>query len=319
MNDWNGPHHRLDQAVPASAIGSAATSTLAATSSHHEVHAIHNVTLEIRRGEITGVIGENGSGKSTLLRLIAGVTRPTAGTVEVRGTVRGLLELGDNFNSLLTGAENAISDLMLEGLSRREATELLSQIGEFAGLQVRLDQPLRSYSTGMRLRLAFATATALPADIVLIDELLAVGDGHFQEKCIRRLEDLRDSGATILLTSHSIDHVTQLCDRAVWMVEGCAKEIGDAREVADHYNGLLHDNKPRDGNRRDEVRDHRSSRRGRGAPRSRRTCHIDHAWSTHPGHRRLRGAGAAALDDHRGLHPARRFGGRPDRGQHRVR
>ena len=159
---------------------------------HHEVQAVRNVTFEVPRGQITGVIGANGSGKSTLLRLIAGVTCPTAGTVEVRGTVRGLLELGDNFNSLLTGAENAISDLMLEGLNRRQAIDFLSPIAEFAGLQGHLDQPLRSYSSGMRLRLAFATATALPADIVLIDELLAVGDGHFQEKCIRRLQDLRD-------------------------------------------------------------------------------------------------------------------------------
>ena len=209
-------------------------------SPNREVWAVRDVSVAIPSGQITGVIGTNGSGKSTLLRLIAGVTRPTTGAVEVHGSVRGLLELGDNFNSLLTGAENAVSDLILEGMSYREAVSLLPAIAEFAGLQGRLDQPLRSYSSGMRLRLAFATATITPADVILIDELLAVGDGHFQDKCIKRLEELRESGCTIVLTSHEIDHVTRLCDQAIWMVDGQAKEIGDAGEVADHYNGLLH-------------------------------------------------------------------------------
>jgi lipopolysaccharide transport system ATP-binding protein len=204
-----------------------------------ELWALRHVDLRIEPGEAVGVIGSNGSGKSTLLRLLAGLSRPTEGSVEVRGSVHGLLTLGESLNPLLTGEENAVSDLRLSGLSPREAEELMPAIADFAELEEQLDQPLRTYSQGMRLRLAFATATAVEPSILLIDELLAVGDGHFQEKCLRRIESLNEQGTTVIVTSHAADQITRLCDRALWLSDGVVRAVGDADRVADAYQGVL--------------------------------------------------------------------------------
>lgn len=204
-----------------------------------EIWAVRDVSFAVADGEMVGIIGMNGSGKSTLLRLIAGLTTATTGYLRVDGSVHGLLELGSGMNSLLTGEENAVSDLMMSGLPKKASVERLDEIANFAELENHIDQPLRTYSQGMKLRLAFATATAIVPDILLVDELLAVGDGHFQEKCVTRLEQMREAGCTILLTSHDVDHVTRLCDRAVWMVDGRAKEVGQSSVVAGHYQGLL--------------------------------------------------------------------------------
>ena len=205
----------------------------------NETWALRDVSLRVKDGEVIGLVGSNGSGKSTLLRVLAGLTRPTEGTVRVDGSIHGLLSLGENMNPLLSGEENAMSDLTLSGLSKADATRALAWLADFSELEDHLDQPVRTYSSGMLLRLAFATATALVPDVLLVDELLAVGDGHFREKCVRRLEDLRDGGCTILLTSHDIDHVTRLCDRALWLVRGRVREAGPSSEVADQYLGRL--------------------------------------------------------------------------------
>jgi lipopolysaccharide transport system ATP-binding protein len=204
-----------------------------------ELWALREVDLQIAAGESVGVIGSNGSGKSTLLRLLAGLARPTEGSVAVHGSVHGLLTLGDSLNTLLTGEENAVSDLMLSGLTRRAADRLLPAVADFAELEDQLDQPLRTYSQGMRLRLAFATATAIEPAVLLIDELLAVGDGHFQEKCLRRIEALNERGTTVVVTSHSADQITRLCRRALWLSDGVVRAVGDADRVADQYQGVL--------------------------------------------------------------------------------
>ncbi len=205
----------------------------------NETWALRDVSLRVKDGETIGLVGSNGSGKSTLLRLLAGLTQPTEGTVRVDGSIHGLLSLGENMSPLLTGEENALSDLTLSGLSKAEAKKALTWVAEFSELEAHFDQPVRTYSSGMLLRLAFATTTALVPDVLLVDELLAVGDGHFREKCVRRLEELRDGGCTILLTSHDIDHVTRLCDRALWLVRGRVRGAGTSSEVADQYLGRM--------------------------------------------------------------------------------
>jgi lipopolysaccharide transport system ATP-binding protein len=204
-----------------------------------ELWALRDVDLRVTDGQAVGVVGTNGSGKSTLLRLIAGLSRPTRGRMAVEGSVRGLLKLGESLNPLLTAEENARTDLMLSGVSRRDADRMLGSVAEFAELEDHLDQPLRTYSQGMRLRLAFATAVAVVPDLLLIDELLAVGDGHFQEKCMRRVADLHGDGTTVIVTSHEVGQVTRLCDRAIWLVQGELREDGDPGVVADHYQGVL--------------------------------------------------------------------------------
>jgi lipopolysaccharide transport system ATP-binding protein len=204
-----------------------------------ELWALRHVDLQIEAGEAVGIIGSNGSGKSTLLRLLAGLSRPTEGSVQVTGAVHGLLTLGDSLNPLLTGEENAVSDLLLSGLSRRDADRVVPAIADFAELEEQLDQPLRTYSQGMRLRLAFATATAIQPSILLVDELLAVGDGHFQEKCLRRIEALNEQGTTVIVTSHAADQITRLCRRALWLSDGVVQSVGEADRVADQYQGVL--------------------------------------------------------------------------------
>lgn len=204
-----------------------------------ELWALRDVDLDVGRGEALGVLGTNGSGKTTLLRLLAGLSKPTTGSLRVDDAVYGLLSLGDSLNPLLTGAENAISDLMMSGATRREAEALLPEVASFAELDEQLDRPLRTYSQGMRLRLAFAAATVLDPPILLVDELLAVGDGHFQEKCLQRIEAMRDEGTTVVVTSHVAGQITRLCARAIWLSDGLVCAVGDVDRVVDQYQGVL--------------------------------------------------------------------------------
>lgn len=197
--------------------------------------ALEGVSVEIQRGEAMGVIGANGSGKSTLLGLIAGVLVPQAGTVEVQGRVVPLLELGAGFHPELTGRENIVLNGVLLGLRRAEVAERLDSIIDFSEMGDSLDQPLRTYSSGMIARLGFAVAAHLDPDVLLIDEILAVGDEHFQAKCRSTIAAFRDRGVTIVLVSHGLEDVRRLCHRVLWLERGRVRALGDPGAVIEAY------------------------------------------------------------------------------------
>ncbi len=204
-----------------------------------DVWALRDVTLEVGRGEVLGVIGRNGSGKSTLLKVIARVLRPTSGRVWVKGRVAPLLELGGGFHPELTGRENVFLNGTLLGHSRREIAERFDWIVDFAELWDFIDAPLRTYSTGMVARLGFAVATAWMPDILLVDEVLAVGDEGFQRKCRARLEEFRRAGTTVVLVSHNGHLIRQMCDYALWLESGCVRGLGPAETVTALYEGSV--------------------------------------------------------------------------------
>jgi lipopolysaccharide transport system ATP-binding protein len=201
--------------------------------------ALHDVSFRVAPGEAVGLIGENGAGKSTLLKIVAGTTAPTSGTVEVEGKVASILELGAAFHPEFTGRENAVLYGALLGLERDEVEERLERILAFAELGDFIDHPVKSYSTGMAMRLAFAVATHLDPEVLVIDEALAVGDGYFQKKCIDRLLEIKASGTTILFCSHSMFYVTSFCDRALWLKQGRLERDGSAQEVVPEYEEFL--------------------------------------------------------------------------------
>jgi ABC-2 type transport system ATP-binding protein len=203
-----------------------------------EFWALRNVTLMIRPGESVGLIGRNGSGKSTLLRIIAGIFPPTQGTVRVHGRVAPMIEVGVGFHPDLSGRENVYLNAALFRLSRRETDAVYRQIVEFAELEPFMDLPVKNYSTGMYGRLGFATAVHLAADVLLIDEVLAVGDESFQQKCLERMEAFRKAGHTIVFVSHSAETVQRLCDRAVLLVHGRLEADGEPAKVIEHYREL---------------------------------------------------------------------------------
>jgi len=200
-----------------------------------DVWALNEVSLRLRAGEIFGVVGVNGAGKTTLLKAIAGVLHPTAGRIWVQGSVAPLLELGAGFHPELTGRENLYLYGTLLGNSRRQLRHAYDSIVEFAELDSFMDAPLRTYSSGMSARLAFAVATHRRADVLLVDEVLAVGDVHFQEKCQRRMDAFRQDGATILLVSHDPGLLTQMCDRVAWLADGRVVAVGAADEIVERY------------------------------------------------------------------------------------
>jgi lipopolysaccharide transport system ATP-binding protein len=197
--------------------------------------ALADVSLEIKSGEAVGVIGANGAGKSTLLGLIAGILQPQTGTVEVRGRVAPLLELGGGFHPELTGRENIMLNGVLLGLRRAELDARMDAIVAFSELGAFLHQPLRTYSNGMVARLAFAVAAHLDPDILLIDEILAVGDQHFQAKCRDKIAEFKERGVTIVLVSHALEDVRRLCHRVVWLEGGSIRAEGLAGPVIDAY------------------------------------------------------------------------------------
>ncbi len=197
--------------------------------------ALEGVDLELNRGESLGIVGENGAGKSTLLKIIAGVVRPTAGEVQVHGRVGALLELGSGFHPEYTGRENIYLSSALMGLSRGETHAKVDSIIAFADIGAHIDEPIKHYSSGMVVRLGFAVATALDPDVLITDEVLAVGDESFQKKCIAWLEGFLDGGGTLLMCSHSMYHVQTLCRRAVWIHQGRARMQGDSFDVTREY------------------------------------------------------------------------------------
>ena len=195
-----------------------------------ELEALSYVTLEIRHGESVGIIGRNGAGKTTLMKVISRVLRPTSGTVETHGSIAPL-ELGTGFDPELTGRENVFLNGAIMGRSRREMLRRLPDIVQFAELEQFIDAPLRTYSTGMGARLGFALATDVRPDILLVDEVLQVGDLEFQQKCVARMEEFMSRGMTLVLVSHSPKSVLELCQRAVWMHEGRIVADGPAADV----------------------------------------------------------------------------------------
>ena len=197
--------------------------------------ALDDVSLEVRRGESLGIIGENGAGKATLLKIVAGVVRPTRGAVSVDGRVGALLELGSGFHPDYTGRENIYLSSALMGLTRRETQAKVQAIVDFADIGEHIDEPIKHYSSGMSVRLGFAVATALTPDVLITDEVLAVGDESFQKKCIQWLEQYLSQGGTLLLCSHSMYHVQTLCRQALWIHQGRARLHGDAFDVTREY------------------------------------------------------------------------------------
>lgn len=196
---------------------------------------LHDVSLEVSRGESVGIIGENGAGKSTLLKLVTGVLTPTTGTVAVQGNVGALLELGAGFNPEYTGRDNVAMAAALRGLTGRALEERLPSIIEFADIGDYIDEPVKHYSSGMVVRLGFAVIASLRPDLLITDEVLAVGDESFQRKCVRWMEDYLEGGGTLLLVSHSMYHVQKLCRRALWLRDGTVAAFGDVFDVTQAY------------------------------------------------------------------------------------
>lgn len=204
-----------------------------------DLWALSDVSLKVEQGEIFGVIGPNGAGKSTLLKVIAGILFPQRGRVRVQGTIAPLLGLGAGFHPELTGRENVYLYGSLLGYTRSELDELYDEIVEFADLAQFIDSPLRTYSGGMSLRLGFSVATAKPADILLVDEVLAVGDAEFQKKCIMRMQTFREAGTSIVYVSHDLGVVENICDRVVLLDRGRIKDEGEPGAVIMEYLGKV--------------------------------------------------------------------------------
>lgn len=204
--------------------------------SHVEIHEVlKNINMDIKKGETVALIGTNGSGKSTLLKLMTKIIFPNEGTIETNGKLTSLLELGAGFHQDFTGKENIYFNASIFGLTRKEIDARIQDIIDFSELGEFIDHPVRTYSSGMYMRLAFSVAINVDAEILLIDEILAVGDQHFQEKCYRKLKELKDSDKTIVIVTHSLDVVKDLCDRAVWIYKGELKLDGDPIYVIDEY------------------------------------------------------------------------------------
>jgi ABC-type polysaccharide/polyol phosphate transport system ATPase subunit len=197
--------------------------------------ALQDVSLRVATGETVGVIGPNGSGKSTLLKLVAGITKPTSGTVNVKGRISALIELGAGFHPEISGRENVFINGIMLGLSKREVLQKFEEIVEFAELEEFIDAPVKTYSSGMYARLGFAVAIHVNPDVLLVDEILAVGDQGFTHKCLDKFAEFRRRGKTILLVTHSLSLVERFCDDAVWLDSGLIKAVGDPKRVIDAY------------------------------------------------------------------------------------
>jgi len=198
-------------------------------------NVLKDINIEIKKGETVALIGINGSGKSTLLKLITKIIYPTSGTIKTYGKVSSLLELGAGFHPDFSGRENIYFNASIFGLSKKEIDERLEKIIEFSELGEFIDTPVRTYSSGMYMRLAFSVAINVDADIILIDEILAVGDQHFQDKCMKKMLELKKEGKTMVFVSHSADAVKFLCDRAIWLSEGKVRMDGKTEEVLKEY------------------------------------------------------------------------------------
>lgn len=199
------------------------------------IHALKNINLEIKKGETVGVIGRNGAGKSTLLKLIAGVSQPTSGKIFVNGRVVPLIELGAGFHPELTGRENIFLNGVILGLSEKEIRSKIDQIIEFSEIKKFIDTPVKYYSSGMYMRLAFSVSVFVDPDILLVDEILAVGDNQFQTKCLKRMEEFKKNGVTIIFVSHSLETIKKFCQRVVYLRKGEIIADNQPEKVIDYY------------------------------------------------------------------------------------
>ena len=209
--------------------------------SEGEFWAVRDVSFEVPRGTTFGLVGHNGSGKSTMLKLLAGVHRPTSGSVNTTGRISALLELGAGFHGELTGRENIYLNGAILGLSRRQIDASMEQIVDFAGIGDFIDSPVKVYSSGMYVRLGFSIAVTIEPEVLIVDEIIAVGDEEFQRKCFDHLFELRKRGTTIILVSHALGLVQDLCDQAVWLDHGRAAAMGDSRDVVQQYLDSVND------------------------------------------------------------------------------
>ncbi len=196
---------------------------------------LKDVSFDVRRGESIGLIGHNGCGKSTLLKMLTKIMYPDQGTIEVAGRVSSLLELGAGFHPDMSGRENIYINASIFGMSRREIDEKIQDIIEFSELQEYINNPVRTYSSGMYMRLAFAVAINVNADVLMVDEILAVGDINFQRKCLNKMREMQNAGTTIVLVSHSMEQIMDICDRALWIQDGRIMAVGATDKVAQQY------------------------------------------------------------------------------------
>jgi len=204
-----------------------------------EFWALKNVSFEIKKGETVGIIGRNGSGKSTLLQMICGTLAPTVGTIQTNGRLAALLELGSGFNPEFTGRENVYMNASVLGLSKLEIDARFNDIADFADIGDFIEQPVKTYSSGMYVRLAFAIQANVDPEILIVDEALAVGDAYFVHRCMNRFQEMQSKGTTILLVTHDATAVRQLCDRAIWIDNGMSLKMGEVSEVVDRYLAYL--------------------------------------------------------------------------------
>lgn len=206
---------------------------------HREHYALNDISLEIKKGESVGIVGKNGSGKSTLLKIITGVLNPTSGEINVKGKISALLELGAGFNPEYTGIENIYLNGTMMGYSKAEMDEKVDDIIAFADIGDFINQPVKTYSSGMFARLAFAVSINVEPEILIVDETLSVGDTRFQIKCMDKMKEMMEGGTTVLFVSHDINAIRRFCTKCVWINEGRLKEIGSVNTVSDHYMDFL--------------------------------------------------------------------------------
>lgn len=202
---------------------------------YEEFWALKDVSFEVEKGEVMGIIGRNGAGKSTLLKIISGILKPTEGSVQLKGNIVPMLELGSGFDYDLTGRENIFLNGSILGYSERFLKGKFDEIVEFAELDKFIDVPIRNYSSGMLMRLAFSIATVVEPDILIVDEILAVGDEAFQSKSKARMLELMGGGTTVLFVSHNLDQIREICNRVIWLDEGKIKMTGETQQVCDAY------------------------------------------------------------------------------------
>lgn len=206
---------------------------------HKDFYALNDVSFEVKKGETVGIIGKNGAGKSTLLKIITGVLTPTSGSVEVNGKIASLLELGAGFNPEMTGLENIYLQGTIMGFTREEIDKKIDDILSFADIGEFIYQPVKTYSSGMFARLAFATAINVEPDILIVDEVLSVGDIKFQLKCIRKMEDMRNKGITILFVSHDMQTINKFCNKVIWIEKGKIKKLGEPKDIINEYTAIM--------------------------------------------------------------------------------
>lgn len=202
---------------------------------YEERWVLNGVSFSVRRGEALGIIGQNGCGKSTMLKLLSRIMYPNGGSIEIKGRVSSLIELGAGFHPDMSGRENIYINASIFGLSKKEIDKRLQSIVDFSELHEYIDNPVRTYSSGMYTRLAFSVAVNVDADILLIDEILAVGDASFQSKCFKKMEEIKNQGTTIILVSHSMGDVEKICDKAIWIKSGLIERSGTPGEVVSEY------------------------------------------------------------------------------------